>query len=96
MNSHSIYIAVTNFTKKVFGEPINPHRFRHIAATSTVIGSPEQTEEARAYLTHTDKRMTQEHYIIAQSLAVSREHSSLVVKLRRALSIAVEGDSSQD
>jgi site-specific recombinase XerD len=44
MGAHSIYIAVTNFTKEQFGEAINPHRFRHIAATSNVIGAPEQTE----------------------------------------------------
>lgn len=85
MGSHSIYCAVANFTKKKLGEAINPHRFRHIAATSTVIGAPEKTEEARAQLTHTDQRMTEDHYIIAQSLAASRDHADLIAQLRKRL-----------
>ena len=83
MGGHSIYLAVTNFTKKKLGEAINPHRFRHIAATSTVIDAPEKTEEARAHLTHTDKRMTEDHYVIGQSLAASREHGKLLADLRK-------------
>lgn len=85
MNSHSIYIAVTNFTRKQFGEAINPHRFRHVAATSTVIAAPELMEEARAHLTHSDSRVTEEHYLIAKSLAASRQHSELLAQLRSRL-----------
>ena len=85
MSGHSIYCAVTNFTKKKLGEAVNPHRFRHIAATSNVIGAPEQIEESRAHLTHTDKRMTEEHYIIGPSLAASRENARLISHLRAQL-----------
>lgn len=83
MTSHSVFVCITNFTTEVFGSAINPHRFRHIAATSTVIANPEQTEEARALMGHSKKKMTEDRYIIAQSLAASRQHAALVAQLRR-------------
>lgn len=39
MTDHSLYIAMTNFTRRVFGKVINPHRFRHIDATSIVVAA---------------------------------------------------------
>jgi site-specific recombinase XerD len=85
MGAHSIYIAVANFTAKQLGERINPHRFRHIGATSTAIAAPEKHEEARALLTHSDVRTTEERYIIAKSLAASRQHADVIADLRRRL-----------
>lgn len=85
MSAHSIYIAISDFTLKQLGERINPHRFRHISATSAAIAAPEKVEEGRALLTHNDIRMTEERYIIAKSLAASRQHADLVAKLRSQL-----------
>jgi|GEM_PF-6813785 len=70
---------------------MGPHRFRHIAATSTIISAPEQLEEARALLSHADVRMTHEHYIIAKSLAVSRKQAELIAGLRTPLPNVSEG-----
>jgi site-specific recombinase XerD len=83
MTSHSVYIAITNFTRKVFGQAINPHRFRHIAATTVVAASPENIEAARALLTHTQVKMTEDHYVIGSSLVASRQHAELIAELRR-------------
>jgi len=85
MGGHSIYIAVANFTAKQLGERINPHRFRHIGASSTAIAAPEKIEEARALLTHSDVRTTEERYIIAKSLAASRQHADVIAELRKRL-----------
>jgi integrase/recombinase XerD len=85
ITGHSIFVAVTNFTRKMFGTAISPHRFRHTAATSVVIAAPERVEAARALLSHRDSAMTENHYIIAASVAVSRQHSALIAKLRREL-----------
>jgi integrase len=68
MTDHSVYIAMTNFTRKVFGKAISPHRFRHIGATTIVVGAPEKIEEARAFLSHSKSTTTQDNYIIGQSL----------------------------
>ncbi|HEX5324553.1 MAG TPA: hypothetical protein VFW40_12250, partial [Capsulimonadaceae bacterium] len=56
---------------------------RHISCTSTVVADPEQTEAARALLTHSDKRVTEERYVIASSLAASRQQAELIAKMRK-------------
>jgi site-specific recombinase XerD len=83
MITASVSDAIKTFTRKVLGEPINAHRFRHIAATTTVMAAPKMVEAARALLTHRSTRTTQDHYILGQSLAVGREHATLIAKLRR-------------
>jgi site-specific recombinase XerD len=85
ITGHGMYIAMINFTRKVFDSAVSPHRIRHIGATSVVIAAPEQTEAARAFLGHGDYVTTEDHYIIAQSLAASRRRATLVAKLRRTL-----------
>jgi integrase/recombinase XerD len=85
MTDHSVYIAMTSFTRQVFGTALNPHRFRHIGATTIVIAAPEKIEAARAFLAHGDRATTQDHYILGQSLAASRRQASSIARLRRTL-----------
>jgi integrase/recombinase XerD len=89
MTGHSIYIAITDFTRKEFGMAISPHEFRRIAATSLVFADPENIEIGRAFLTHSDRKMTEKHYVIAQSVAASRKHGQLIASLRRRLAPAM-------
>src|SRR4029077_13411013 len=85
MTDHSVYIAMTNFTKKVFGTAINPHRYRHMGATTIIVGAPEKIDAARAFLSHSSRKTTEDHYIMGQSLAASRSHAALIARLRRTL-----------
>jgi integrase/recombinase XerD len=85
MTPHSLFIAVTNFTREVFGTPIGPHKFRHIGATSILLATPGDTEVARAFLGHGDYATTHDHYVIGESIAASRQRSAVVAKLRRTL-----------
>jgi integrase len=83
--SHSVNVAMIAFTRKVFGVPINPHRFRHIGATSIVMAAPDMMEATRAFLSHGDTQTTKEFYVIGESLTASRQHADLIGKLRRRL-----------
>jgi site-specific recombinase XerD len=85
MVSHSVNVAMIAFTRKVFGVPINPHRFRHIGATSIVMAAPDMMEATRAFLSHGDTQTTKEFYVIGESLTASRQHADLIGKLRRRL-----------
>src|SRR6266404_7489083 len=85
MTDHSVYIAMTNFTRKVFGKAINPHRYRHMGATTIVVGAPDKLDLARAFLSHSRSATTQDYYIIGQSVAASRSHSALIARLLRTL-----------
>jgi hypothetical protein len=84
--AHSVYIAITNFMRDVFGEAINPHRFRHISVSSLVIAAPEKMEAGRSLLTHSDNETIKDHHIIGQSLAASRDQADIIAVLRRRLS----------
>ena len=95
MTDHSFYIAMTNFTRKVFGKAINPHKFRHIGATSVVVAAPEKLEAARAFLAHGSSATTQDHYIIGINLAASRSNAELIARLRRTLPGAKRVDAVQ-
>ncbi len=85
MTDHSVYIAMTNFTRKVFGKAINPHRYRHMGATTIVVGAPDKLDLARAFLSHRNSATTQDYYIMGQSVAASRSHAALIARLRRTL-----------
>ena len=85
MSEHSIYLRVTKFTKKELGQPINPHAFRHMAATSISILNPEEIDTARALLGHSTRTTTEQHYIAADAILASQRHARLIQKLRRTL-----------
>jgi site-specific recombinase XerD len=78
ITDHSYSIALTNFTRSVFGIAINPHKLRHIGATSTVIAAPGKIGSARAFMGHGDRGTTETFYVIGQSLAASRGHAEII------------------
>ena len=82
MAEHTIYITVTDLTKRAFGTPLNPHLFRRIFATSVSIANPEAIEGARAALGHTTRRTTQDHYNRASSITAARAHATILQSLR--------------
>jgi integrase/recombinase XerD len=79
---HTIYLTITELTKRAFGTSLNPHLFRHIFATSVSIADPEAIEGARAALGHATRLTTQHHYNRAPSLTAARSHMGIVQRLR--------------
>jgi integrase len=96
MTEHSVSLWIANFTKREIGVSINPHRFRHIGATSVVIANADRIDAARALLDHQDRKTTEDHYILGQSLAASRQHATLIDMLRRKLPGAKRADRRRD
>jgi len=85
MTPHSLFIAMTNFTREAFGAPIGPHKFRHIGVTSILLAAPGETEATRAFLDHGAFATTDDYYVIGESIAASRQWSAVVAKLRQTL-----------
>jgi integrase len=79
---HTIYLSVTELTKRAFGISINPHLFRRIFATSVSIADPEAIEGARAALGHATRRTTQHHYNRASTFTATRKHAEIMKRLR--------------
>ena len=79
------YQMVTRRTKAAFGRAISPHLFRDIAATTFALARPEQALLARDLLHHSDFRMTERHYLHAQTAEAGRFYANEIDNLRRAL-----------
>ncbi len=83
---HTIYMIITQLTRRAFGTAINPHFLRHIFATSVGIADPESIEGARAALGHATRRTTQHHYNRATAFTAARTHADIMRRLRGKIS----------
>jgi integrase len=79
---HTIYLTITDLTKRSFGTSLNPHLFRRIFATSVSIADPEAIEGARAALGHATRLTTQHHYNRASAFTAARKHAEIMQRLR--------------
>lgn len=65
-------------TRARFGFPINPHRIRHIAATSTAVEMPEHIGIVQSVLGHASPRTAERYYNQAHSLQAARRYQSVI------------------
>lgn len=84
-SDHSVYLRLTHFTSKQLGEPINPHAFRRIGATTISILKPKEIDTARALLGHSSRKTTLQYYVEADSVMAGRRHAAIIHRLRRSL-----------
>jgi integrase len=85
LGAPGLYQTVTRRTKAEFGRAIHPHLFRDIAATTLALARPEQALLSRDLLHHSDFRMTEGHYLHAQTAEAGRSYASQIGSLRRTL-----------
>lgn len=69
-------------TQSRFGFAINPHSFRHIAATSIASQDPEHVGIIRPVLGHASLRSGETFYNRASSLQASRRHQDVIQQFR--------------
>lgn len=75
MGSDAIAAQINARTKEEFGTAINPHAFRHIAATTIATHDPEHAANTAAVLSHASLKTTEKHYNKAkQHDAAERVH----------------------
>src|ERR1700744_6632976 len=75
---------ITCRTRRRFGRSINPHSFRHLAASATAEADPDNIADAARILGHAKLETTEKHYIRARGLEAIRRHQEVVRKTRRA------------
>lgn len=81
LQGQSIYARVRRLTQEAFGEPINLHLFRDIAATTIATRDPAHVGIARDLLAHGDLRSLERHYIQAdQTIAVRAYQAALKIE----------------
>ena len=87
MGEAALYQQIVLRTGEAFGTPLNPHRFRHSAATSLALASPEAVRAGAVILGHATFATTERHYNLARAIDAGRRYQDvlegLVAKRRR-------------
>ena len=79
----AFYDIVTKRTKTEFGIAINPHAFRHAAATTLAVHDPEHVRVAAAILGHRSLSTTQNFYNQAGTLVAHRRYTEALSRIRQ-------------
>ncbi len=81
---------IIKVTRRIFGTPVSPHRFRHAAATTIATDDPTHTMIIRSLLAHTTHGTAERFYNLAQMIDAGRRHSATIARLRTELREASE------
>ena len=68
MQPKGCYDVITKRTEEALGYPVNPHQFRHCAATTIAERTPEAVLSATRILGHSDPKMTQRYSHLSSSV----------------------------
>jgi integrase/recombinase XerD len=82
MSPDAIQVQITNRTKEAFGRSINPHAFRHIAATTIASCDPEGAADIKAVLNHSSIATSERHYNRASMLGAGSAYQQALQQLR--------------
>ncbi len=69
---------IAGLTRERLGVQINPHRFRHCAATTFALEKPEDALQSAALLGHASPQTTEKHYIVQQRQLVQQDYLKLL------------------
>ena len=83
MTEGRISERITIRTAKAFDKSVNPHLFRHIAATTIATANPENVTDVARVLGHASMRTSEKHYIRARTVEAGRNYQSTVTAIRR-------------
>ena len=78
-----LYERIVLLTRKRFGQPINPHAFRDVAATAIATRDPKHVQITPSVLGHTRLSTSERYYNHARSLEAGKLYQSCILALRR-------------
>ena len=78
------------------GQPVSPHLFRSMAATSVSIEAPESVDLIPAILSHRSHRTGEQYYNLASSLDASRTFGGALDEIRKELETALQESAEQE
>lgn len=83
MGEDAIYTQIKDRTEAEFGVAINPHSFRHIAATTIATDAPADIADAARVLGHAHPRTTEKYYNRATMVAAGKAYQATIKARRR-------------
>ena len=82
MGYDAIAVQIQARTKDEFGEAINPHTFRHIAATTIATVDPGSSADIAGVLGHSGLRTAEKHYNLARTVDAGRLYAAAITAQR--------------
>lgn len=83
MDNGTIYATVRRRTREALGFAVNPHRFRHAAATLWSTRDPVNVRGVKDLLGHASFDTTEKYYIMAQSRIAGRTFARVIGNVRK-------------
>jgi integrase len=83
MTDSAIYASIRKRTREALGIAVNPHRFRHAAATLWSSRDPANVRGAKDLLGQASFSTTETHYIMAQSRTAGRALARAIRNTRK-------------
>jgi integrase/recombinase XerD len=83
LTDKAIYRVIAERTRQALGQPVNPHLFRHCAATTIAILEPGRIGVARDLLDHVSLVTTNAYYNKAHSIEAGRLYAKVLNDLAR-------------
>ena len=83
MLPNKLYERIVLLTEKQFGQPINPHLFRDVAATAIATRDPKHVRITANVLGHTRLSTSERYYNHARSLEAGQRYQTWIQTLRR-------------
>ena len=84
MTSEALSTQVKNRTGRAFGEPINLHSFRYMAATTIATLDPENAAYIAAILDHSSLGASDKYYNRARSVDAGRRYGAALTEARKS------------
>jgi integrase/recombinase XerD len=76
MTTHAIAYEIKSRTEIEFGQPINPHAFRHLAATTIATADPGGAADIQMMLGHATNQTAEKYYNHARMIDASRSYQT--------------------
>lgn len=83
MGAAAVAFQIGDRTREAFGHPINPHAFRHMAATTIATANPEGVTAIKPVLGHTSLNTSEKYYNRAKTLAAGQSLNNTIATLRK-------------
>ncbi len=83
MTTSAIAFQIKDRTRTEFGRPINPHSFRHLAATTKADAEPENITDLQSMLGHSSMRSSEKFYNQSKMLDSGLRYQATIEDIRK-------------
>jgi integrase len=96
LTTKNLGLLISRITLETIGVDLSPHLFRTAAASTAAVYGGNIPHLASALLSHTDPRVTEEHYNRATSMSAAQAYATLIKEYRKDPASSKETAAEKD